>query len=190
MLPYCLSSDICLRKHLSEAFRDLNSFTGPGENIGIVPNPPVQKVLSSFPILILPQGRKSTSVARAAQTPYPGQITDAIPIEFLAKKLLQGQQELTGVAGKAWRCAVLLGEVLAAAADGLGAVQGHKLVGLARTTLHSARHRDGALFGKHLIVCFVLFIPKTGKAVTFSTLLVFSILPENLTVYFTSFILK
>lgn len=66
---------------------------------------------------------------------------------------------------------MLVREVFAAAADGLGAVQGHKLVGLARAAFHSARHTDRALFGKHLIVCFVLFIPKTGKVITFITLL-------------------
>lgn len=68
---------------------------------------------------------------------------------------------------------MLVSEVFAPAADGLGAVQGHKLVGLARATFHSAGHTDRALFGKHLIVCFVLFIPVTGKIITFTTLLAF-----------------
>lgn len=68
---------------------------------------------------------------------------------------------------------MLVREVLAAAAHGLGAVQGHKVEGLARAALHSAGHADGALLGKHLVVCFVLFIPKSGKVITFITLLVF-----------------
>lgn len=67
---------------------------------------------------------------------------------------------------------MLIGEVFAAAADGPGAVQGHKLVGLARTAFHSARNTDRALLGKHLIVCFVLFVPKTGKVTAFINLLV------------------
>ena len=68
---------------------------------------------------------------------------------------------------------MLISEVFAAAADRLGAIQGHKLVGLARAAFRSARHTDRPLFGKHLIVSFVLFIPVTGKRITFITLLAF-----------------
>lgn len=86
---------------------------------------------------------------------------------------------------------MLLREVLAAAADGPGAVQGHELVGLARAALHSAGQTDRALLGKHLVVCSVLFIPKTGEVMTFITLFVFMRkLPERLAIHFTSFVLK
>lgn len=69
---------------------------------------------------------------------------------------------------------MLVCEVFASAADGLRAIEGDIVVGLARTTAHSARHTNGTVFRNHFVVCFVLFIPKTIKTIPFIiTLLVF-----------------
>lgn len=111
---------------------------------------------------------------QSSPPPIPRADTDPIHVLFLLSFLARNAASpgLTGVAGKARSRAVLIGEVFAAAADGLGAVQGHKLVRLARAAFHSARNTDRALLGKHLIVCLVLFVPKTGKVIAFIFLLV------------------
>lgn len=68
--------------------------------------------------------------------------------------------ELTRIAQKARRSPVLIGKVLAPAANGLCAIKRDVKVSPALTASHLARKTNGALLWNRLKVSFVLFIPK------------------------------
>lgn len=65
------------------------------------------------------------------------------------------------------------------------------MIGLALTMAHSTRHTNRTVFGNHLIVRFVLLIPKTGKNNNFHNFVSINRkLTERLIMYLTSSVLK